>query len=346
MEISRKDLERLAVDGVISGEQADRIWITLESRNPPQARFEVAHVAYYFGALLVIGAMGWFMTRAIEELGGLAIFSVATVYAIVFIVMGALLWKRPALRIPGGLLYTIAVSMVPLMVYGLERFTGAWPENDPGGYAQFHTQINGNWLFMEIATISAAALMLWQVPFAFMTTPLIVALLYLSMDAPPLILCRHLNWDEQLWVSTGFGLLLILAAFLVDRRTKQDFAFWAYLWGTVSFWFGLSLMHSGSELKMFIYAVINLSMMAASVLVGRLVLIIFGSFGVCWYLGHLAHSVFGDSLIFPVALSLIGVAIIFGGVLYARNRKGIEASLLNAVPVGLRKLLPSQRVAP
>lgn len=343
MDISKPDLDRLATEGVITAEQADAIWKRLESRAAPRGRFEAAHIAYYLGAVMVIGAMTWFMSRAIEELGGLGIFCVASVYAVVFIVLGALLWRRPALRIPGGLLYTMAVSMVPLIVYGLQRYTGAWPEDDPGAYAEFHRQVNGNWILMEVATILIASLMLWQVPFPFLTTPLIVALWYLSMDAPPFVLERQLSWEERLWVSAGFGCLLILVAFLADRRTKGDFAFWGYLWGVVSFWAGLSLMHSGSELNMFIYAVINLGMIVSSVLLERLVFLIFGSLGFLGYLGHLAHSVFGDSLVFPICLSLIGVAVIFGGVLYARNRGKVDVALLRAVPARIRKWLPSQR---
>ena len=73
------------------------------------AAFEPAHIAYYLGALLIIGAMGWFITNAWESLSGITIFAVALAYAVAFGAAGVLLYRRPATLIPGGLLATVAV---------------------------------------------------------------------------------------------------------------------------------------------------------------------------------------------------------------------------------------------
>src|SRR6185295_13514977 len=101
---------------------AIEVWQALEKRPPAtRPRFDAAHVAYYFGALLVIGAMGWFMTTAWEVLGGAGIFGIAIAYAVGFWMVGRTLWDRNHLIVPGGLLFTMAVSMTPLAVYGLER---------------------------------------------------------------------------------------------------------------------------------------------------------------------------------------------------------------------------------
>ena len=66
---------------------------------------------------------------------------------------------------------------------------------------------------------------------------------------------KHLHGPAEIlggarWVSVMVGLLMILCAFLVDRRTREDFAFWGYLFGLFSFWGGLSWIGGGSELEL------------------------------------------------------------------------------------------------
>lgn len=70
----------------------------------------------------------------------------------------------------------------------------------------------------------------------------------------------------------------------------------------------------------------------------------FGALGVFGYLGDLAHRVFKDSLLFPFALSLLGILVIYLGIQYQRHREGIERFLLTRIPPGLRRLLPMERL--
>ncbi|MFP5250452.1 MAG: DUF2157 domain-containing protein, partial [Acidobacteriota bacterium] len=91
------------------------------------AAFEAAHVSYYLGALLIIGAMGWFVTSAWDRLSGTTIVAIAAGYAVAFGAAGFRLYRSASTRIPGGLLVTVAVCMTPLAVYGIERAIGWWP---------------------------------------------------------------------------------------------------------------------------------------------------------------------------------------------------------------------------
>jgi hypothetical protein len=54
MKVSRRDLEWAASEGVISGGQAEDLWRALEERDSGRPRFDLPHVAYNFGALVVI----------------------------------------------------------------------------------------------------------------------------------------------------------------------------------------------------------------------------------------------------------------------------------------------------
>src|SRR4051812_20220651 len=97
MNISHTELRIAAAASDLSLEQADQVWQRLQSaagdRDTP--RFDGANVTYYLGALIVIGAMGWFMTKAWERLGGLGLFAAAAAYAVCFVIAGSMLWKKP-----------------------------------------------------------------------------------------------------------------------------------------------------------------------------------------------------------------------------------------------------------
>ena len=53
------------LSGITPG-QAEALWLNLQPKadETPAAKFDAENVAYYFGALIIIGAMGWFMTNA------------------------------------------------------------------------------------------------------------------------------------------------------------------------------------------------------------------------------------------------------------------------------------------
>lgn len=346
MQMSKEDLRWAASQGVISPQQAEALWEALERRGSGRPKFDLAHVAYYFGALIVISAMGWFMTLAWERFGGGGIFLISAVYALCFVLAGRTLWFKQNLKVPGGLLFTMAVCMTPLGIYGLERLAGIWPQGDPGPYRGYHVWVKGSWFLMEVGTILAGLIALRFVRFPFLTAPIAFSLWYMSMDLTPLLLGKlEFSWDERLWVSFWFGLAVLMVSYFVDRRTQEDYAFWGYLFGMLSFWGGLSLMQTGGELGKLVYALINAGLMLLSVLLDRRVFIVFGALGVFGYLSYLAYNVFKDSLLFPFALTGLGIAIIYLGIKYQQNREGVERSILSLLPEILKRRLPKERIA-
>jgi hypothetical protein len=321
------------------------LWKNLRARTTEQGKpkFDVANVAYYLGALIVIGAMGWFMTKAWEQFGGLGIFAAATAYALCFLYAGKILWDKHGLRIPGGLLFTMAVCMVPLATYGIERWSGFWPASDPGSYIDFHPLINGSWLIMEVATVVAGltALRFWRFPF--LTAPIAYALWFMSMDLADLIVGHRTGWNEKAQISTALGALMILGAYVTDLRGKShDFAFWGYLFGLMSFWGGLSAINSDSEIGKLVYCLINLVLIFLSLVLRRRVFIVFGALGLFGYLSHLAYRVFENSILFPIVLSFIGLAIIYLGLQYQRKREEIERRFRARVAPRIRGFIPAR----
>jgi hypothetical protein len=134
----------------------------------------------------------------------------------------------------------------------------------------------------------------------------------------------------------------------VDLRARKsfaegrDFAFWLYFFGTLAFWGGLTAQESNSELGKFIYMLINLGMVALGAILERRVFAVFGGIGIAFYLGHLSHQVFKDSLDFPFALTLIGLGIVAIGIWWQRNEARISAAMRSWLPAAWRELLESR----
>jgi hypothetical protein len=347
MRVRRKDVFRAVTEGVISEGQAEDLWRILERRNADRPRFDLPHVAYYFGALVVISAMTWFMTLGWEEFGGGGILAISLSYALVFVVAGGLMWRAGGLKVPGGLLITAAVCMTPLAVYGFETMMGMWLQEVPGQYVDFYDYIKGGWFPMEVATVGAGLVALWFFRFPFLTAPVAFALWFMSMDLTPLIYgSSYYEAQGYQVVSLFFGLVMLAGSYLVDRRTEEDYAFWGYLFGMFAFWGGLTLFEGGSELDWFLYGLINAGLIVLSVLLQRRVFVVFGAAGVFAYVGHLAWEIFEDSLLFPFVLSAAGLAIIALGILYAKNRDKIEDAVVRKIPTTVRRLLPMERETP
>ncbi|WP_323796790.1 hypothetical protein [Nisaea sp.] len=343
--LGRQKLVEAAASAGAEPDIAGRIWQELTRDAAYERRFDMVHVLYYMGALIAIGAMGWWLGLKWDDLGGGAIALIAAAYAVLYGAVGAYLWRKaPETRTPGGLWIAMAVALTPLFVYGLQRHFGLWAFDDPGEYRNFFRWIRGGWFAMEVATIAVAVLVLSRVRFPFLTAIIAFMLWYLSMDLTPILFgSADFAWQERRLVSLVFGLVILGVAYSVDLRSRTDFAFWLYLAGATSFWGGLSLLDSSSELSRFGYFLINLVLILASVYLRRRIFIIFGAFGVIWYLGHLSLKIFPDEALFPIALTVTGALVVLLGILLQRRHAAIEAWLERSMPGSVLAMRPKSR---
>jgi hypothetical protein len=334
--------------GIISQEQAQALRDFYAARPSPGAPaiFDAAHMLWYAGALVVMGAMGLFSTLAFGMLGGPALTITAFAYAAAFIVVGHHLRGARALPIPGGLFIACAVAMTPLAVYGLQESWGWWGERRPGIHRDLFFWVRYGWVPMELATLAAAALALRLTRFGFIALIAAVALWFLSIDIGAWAVGSDIgtvsDWNTRRTISLWFGLGLIAFAWAVDLRQRQaDYAFWLHLAATLTFWGALTWRYSDSEMATALYALLNVGLLGLAVFLSRRVYAVFGVIGVALYLGHLAERVFKESLLFPFALSLIGVGLIGLGILYQRNAAAIGSAVGRALSAPLRRLRPA-----
>ena len=368
MTLERSDLDRAVALGVVTAEQVRELLRIASERQQtgadldPQPSAQAAaqaivlmnerpalnfqHLAFYLGGLIVVSAMGWFVAESWEKLGGLGFLLTGAGYGAAFLWAGSRLWSRPGGRVPGGLLVTMAVCMTPLAVYGIQVLADLWPAGGPSAYAHYWTRARSCWLGMEAATVLAGGLALRRFRFPFLTAPVALALWFMSMDLAPLLLGQErLAYEERAQVSLWFGLAMLLATFWGDRRTRDDYAFWGYLFGLLAFWGGLTSLEGTAELGRLGYCAVNVLLLVAAIVLERRVFLVFGGLGVCLYLGHLAQRVFRDSLAFPFVLSALGLGIMALGWAYQRHRTAVNAAVLGSLPAWVVRALPRNRVA-
>lgn len=331
LRLSISDIELAVRHDVIAKEDAERLvkWAYDQRFDPLRTDIEpddpveqakglnLVTVAYYFGAMLMISACAWFLGDKWESLGSSGVLATALVYAMF---AGSLGWwvRKKGYVIGGGLLITVAVCLVPLIVYSIQDLAGFWPVNDPGSYSDYYTKVHGSWIVMELATIAVASVALWFVRFGFLTAPIAFSFWFLSMDLAALLLGdERMKGDASLWVSVLVGAVTMLIGFVLEllfskkvNNRSEDFAFWCYLFGLMAFWGGLTFMDGNSELKRAGYAAINVALIAISITLRRTVFLVFGAIGVHIYLGHLAYQVFEDSFFFPFAIAFLGLSLI------------------------------------
>jgi len=292
-------IDEAVAGGILGDQQARGLWHFLVPNEQETPSFRPAHILYYLGGLVAIGAMTLFMTLGWERFGGGGLIVISLVYCVVALALTEYFLARRHLAIPAGITATLAVVMVPLAVYGAQQFLGFWPSDGPraSAYRDYHTHIDWRWLIMELATLAAGAAALWRYRLPFMVMPVAVTLWYMSMDLTPFLFggdATELFSDRGKLVSMYFGLAMTVLALLVDIRSyrSKDFAFWLYLFGVLTFWGGLSSMRSDSELNKLLYCLVNLLMIAIGAALARRVFAVFGGLGVAFYLGHLSHTIF------------------------------------------------------
>lgn len=357
----RQHLDAAAAAQIISAEQADRLWDFLAALPGAAAvqrgpAFTFTNVLYYLGGMLAIGAMSLFMTLGWESFGGWGIFFIALLYAGVAFKL-AHRFERQGLHVPMGIMATLIVVLVPLAVWGLQQALGLWAETSSvRGYRDYHYLIDWRWVTLEFATLIAGVLMLYRYRAPFLMLPVAVTLWYLSMDLVMLLIepagsswsqgtWSSSAWTFRKWFSVAFGLVMVLIAFWVDLRSRwsRDYSFWLYVFGLLTFWCALTSLGSGRLEGKLVYLAINLALVFIGAVLVRRVFTVFGAIGVAVVLGDLSWKLFRDSWLFPIALTAIGIGIVYLGIWWSRHEAGIAARMQQWLPADLRELIAARR---
>jgi len=343
--ISKRDLQEAANNGSMSPLDVEPLWQALtktQTATTPgdtnsSTPFDLAQLAWYGGGVLVVIAMGWFMSQAGQLFGTGGIFCLSLLYTSAFALLGSKVLKEGN-KTPAGVLCTLAVLLTPvtlsalLDIFKLDHFLAS----------------QGGIMTVELATAAAAIFALRQVKSSIVSAPIYLAVWAFAMTA---ILGG--NSSDFFDPSSHFrglsmlvGLAILASAVHVDTRFGRaagaDYSWWGYLVGTAAFWIPLSLLDGGGELAKFIYFLLNIALMLASVVLARRVLLIAGAIGTIYYIGYVLWTCFSSSLLFPLMLIGAGIGLIYLGNKYRRNHVAIDSYLLSLVPASWQRILPKR----
>jgi hypothetical protein len=319
----KDDIDKASKQIGLTDSQTDKLWQALQEIQTNKPRLNFSTALLYFGAMIVLLSMTWFYTAHLKNSYSLLI-SVA--YALIFFGAGSYFWHAKKLKVPGGLLSSLGIVMVPLIVYSLQNVMHWWPISPSNNYISFYHWVNGFWVPMEICTLVVACLVLYFIRFPFITVPIYFTLSFMSMDAIHLFADPMVDhWLYYCIASITIGTLLNVLGFALCRKDQKDFGFWSYLFGVFLCWIGLAGWNIQTEWGEFIYFLINFSFILLSSFFHRKIFMFFGSLGVICYISHLAY-IFSDSLAFSYVLGAIGFSIIMLATILLRSRKSRQIS--------------------
>lgn len=342
MHIKYEDLASAVKKKIITAKQADNLWDLWQVEQQDKPSFKLTHVLYYLGGMIAISAVTIYVTNAWDKLKGFPLLTLSFFLFLLGLWLTQYFLQRK-LRIPAGIMATFSLALVPLMVYNIQFLFGMMPNYR---YADFHFWIDWYWVNMELATILVGAIMFYYYRFPFLLFPIAVVLWYMSMDLWPWFMnMNEYNLIGQARFSMFFGLLILLFTVYIDFASvnlREDYAFWLYIVGVLTFWGGLSCQNSDSELSKFFYFLINVAMLFIGPILNRRVFTIFGVLGILGYMGHLAFQVFANSLGFPIVLIIIGFLIILAAAFFTRMEKQINKFMQPFIPKKIANRITKQ----
>ncbi len=347
--IDRELLDEAAAKGIVSPDQAERLWTFLSAhgrRTVVKARgagdgfrFSFTAALYYLGGMLAVGAMGFFLELAEKRLGGWGVLGISAAYLLVTVALAVRLEAR-GLVLPVVLLGTLAVVLVPVGVWGV--------------YRALHVPVGQHPILLEFSAAAAAAAVFFRFRAPALLLPLVGTLWLLGMDLATVLLATGLESRSKEYetfrkgYSIASGLLVLAAAFWVDLRTRpaRDHAFWLYLAGLAAAWGGLTLLDASDVAGTLAYLAVNAGLMLLGAALLRRAFTVFGAVGVAIGLASLGDRYLKDSWLFPVALTVIGLGVVGFGLWWSRNEGRLSARLQAVLPAGMREAIASRRAVP
>ncbi len=320
----KKDLTKASQLIGLTESQSENLWKTLQEVQANNPRKNFFSTLLYFGAIIVLLPMTWLFISHLTH--GQSLFMSIT-YALIFFGTGSYFWYTKKLKVPGGMLVSLGIAIVPLIIYSFQNLIHWWGASSPSDYKNFYSWIQGDWVPMEIGTLLIACLTLYFIRFPFITVLIYFMILFISMDATHALTGSESYFTHYSVVSIIIGSLLNLLGFGLNRKNLPDFGFWSYLFGMLLLCSGLGVKSVRTEWGYFIYFLIHFGFLLVSHFFHRTIFVLFGSLGVISYIGHLSY-IFSDSLLFSYILSAIGFLIIllatFLNLKKNRSRKTIE----------------------
>lgn len=210
------------------------------------------------GTLLLIGAHAWWSTTAYEALGIGAVLALTLAWQLAFLAAAERARRSGIVVLEAGFAAVVAFY-TPLTAYSLERALGfSFRSRD---FHDFYPYVSGGWVWMELAAIGVAALLLLRYRRPVLALPLTLFTGFLAIDAGTRALggWQHEHDVQQAVLVVGLGLLA--AGIALDYRGWRRFAFWPHLGSVWLVAWGLDWLCDGRHgLALFLAAALALAL--------------------------------------------------------------------------------------
>jgi hypothetical protein len=262
----------------------------------------------WIGTVLVIGAHAWWSTQAYEGIGIGIVLALTLLWQAAFLFAAEWSWQRGEKLLVSGF-SAIVAFYTPLTVYALERSFGVSFENDFEG---FYPWISAGWIWMELAAIAVAVILMLRYQRPFLTVPLTLFVGFLLMDGAYRFLGGDDTGNKLEWIVLCGGILVIAAAVTLDYLGLRRFAFWPHLGAIWLINWGLwvILPEDQHQLALFIASVLAF---ALGIWLARITYLAYGAI-----FGWVAISMLSDSSTLPFLLMLGGIVFIGAAIMLAK----------------------------
>jgi hypothetical protein len=332
--ITNTELDRLVQAGIISAGQREQIlgFQASQSAGEPTAAkptIPFFKTLYYLGGFILMFAIVYYVFEAWEMLGHAGRIACATGGLIALGGCGLTL-RKSEFRVAGSLLLLAATACVPILIISLVRVVWNLPENTLfGAYSKQNLipidLFNGLWLTVDGLTLLISAFLLWKLREAMLVLPVFIFLWLTSFDVYNLATAQVGDQGVyfKCWIGVAVGLLAVWWG-IRDHRREGEMTVWSWLFGLLLIVGSLIAMRFEHEtapfkliyqINVLIYALAVL--LAASPLRSKIFLV-FGGFGVFWFIQDISWTYFRNSLGFTLVLAISGLVTIGFGILLQR----------------------------
>ena len=276
-------------------------------------RFDPPNILWYFGAIAATAAAAAVIGQTGSAHRGLWIFLVALAFcggaAVLAAAASVVGWT-----IPGGVLTTSAVALIPFVTYGFEKLVGVSTGSDP-----FSSWCGSDFAIVAV-TIAAGVAAFWLVRFGFVLLPVAVATV-LAVEFLVPVFASHPSTNAQMGVLLGTGAALVVVGMLLDARLHRSAAFWWHVVGLFAIAEALTYYAAVDVFSTFVPSpisanhhawawvamlVIGAALLLAAVPVGRAT---WAAFGVAGVYAPLLHYVADASSSWRLALVMVFVGV-------------------------------------
>jgi hypothetical protein len=186
----------------------------------------MVQVLIWLGTLLLTGAHAWWSTSGYEALGIGLVLGLTLLWQGAFLVAADWARRRGVVTLEAGFA-AIVVFYTPLTAYSAERALGFSFRNRD--FHDFYPFVSGGWVWMELASVAVAILLLRRYRRPFLVLPLTLFTGFLAIDAGTRAFggWQHLRAVEHVVLLVGIA--MAAAGTCLDYGGWRRFAFWPHI---------------------------------------------------------------------------------------------------------------------